>query len=156
GSLGVDVGRLGSAAGAGRKKTAGGCPAVRWKGDVASGSRGCLSSAGAVREPKVRKEEGGDTTHAGACNTRAAPARQAGHRCGRDATLHRHAVPPTVRPSTRKVGWPTPTGTLWPSLPHTPTPVSSFMSSPIRLTRVSTSGPLPISVAPLTGYWIRP
>ena len=34
------------------------------------------------------------------------------------------AVPPTVRLSTFRVGWPTPTGTLWPSLPQTPTPLS--------------------------------
>jgi DNA-binding transcriptional LysR family regulator len=40
------------------------------------------------------------------------------------------AVPPTVRLSTFSVGWPTPTGTLWPSLPHTPTPLSSFRSLP--------------------------
>jgi hypothetical protein len=63
----------------------------------------------------------------------------------------RYAVPPTVTPSMRKVGWPTPTGTLWPSLPQTPTPESSRMSLPIIETRFSTSGPLPISVAPLTG-----
>ncbi len=56
----------------------------------------------------------------------------------------------------RSVGWPTPTGTLCPSLPQTPTPVSRLMSLPIALTRVSASGPLPISVAPLTGYWILP
>ena len=40
----------------------------------------------------------------------------------------------------RSVGWPTPTGTLWPSLPHTPTPVSSAMSLPIALTRVTMIG----------------
>jgi hypothetical protein len=62
-----------------------------------------------------------------------------------------YAVPPTVRRSMRKVGWPTPTGTLCPSLPHTPTPVSSCRSLPIMLTRVIASGPLPISVAPFTG-----
>ena len=61
------------------------------------------------------------------------------------------AVPPTVRPSMRKVGWPTPTGTLWPSLPQVPTPLSSLMSLPIIVTRVSASGPLPTMVAPLTG-----
>src|SRR6202012_3150024 len=65
-------------------------------------------------------------------------------------TRHRYAaVPPTVRPSRRKVGWPTPTGTLWPFLPQVPMPVSSFMSLPIMLTRVSDSGPEPIRVAPL-------
>jgi CysZ protein len=65
-------------------------------------------------------------------------------------------VPPTVRPSMRSVGWPTPTGTLWPSLPQVPTPGSSAMSLPIIETRVSASGPLPISVAPLTGVVILP
>ena len=30
----------------------------------------------------------------------------------------------------RSVGWPTPTGTLWPSLPQVPTPSSSFRSLP--------------------------
>jgi len=60
-------------------------------------------------------------------------------------------VPPTVSPSIRTVGWPTPTGTLWPSLPQVPTPLSSAKSLPIMDTRVSTSGPLPIRVAPLTG-----
>src|SRR5690606_27145641 len=52
------------------------------------------------------------------------------------------AVPPTVSPSMRSVGWPTPTGTLWPSLPQVPTPGSRRMSLPIILTLVSTSGPL--------------
>ncbi|CFO79678.1 Uncharacterised protein [Bordetella pertussis] len=46
---------------------------------------------------------------------------------------------------------PTPTGTLWPSLPQVPTPESRRMSLPIRLTRFMASGPLPIRVAPLTG-----
>src|SRR2546426_4495726 len=63
----------------------------------------------------------------------------------------RQAVPPTVRPSIFKVGWPTPTGTLCPSLPQVPMPESSARSLPIMLTRVSASGPLPISVAPFTG-----
>jgi len=31
-------------------------------------------------------------------------------------------LPPTVTPSIRSVGWPTPTGTPWPSLPQVPTP----------------------------------
>lgn len=39
-------------------------------------------------------------------------------------TVSDQAVPPTVRLSTFRVGWPTPTGTLWPSLPQTPTPLS--------------------------------
>src|SRR5438477_2228591 len=67
-----------------------------------------------------------------------------------------YAVPPTVRPSMRIVGWPTPTGTFWPSLPHMPIPGSRHMSLPMRVTRVSASGPLPMSVAPFTGYWMRP
>ena len=50
------------------------------------------------------------------------------------------AVPPTVSPSMRSVGCPTPTGTLWPSLPQVPTPLSSFMSLPIMVTRVSMIG----------------
>jgi hypothetical protein len=51
-------------------------------------------------------------------------------------------VPPTVNyhRSVSIVGWPTPTGTLWPSLPQVPTPGSRRMSLPIMETRVSTSG----------------
>jgi len=45
----------------------------------------------------------------------------------------------------------TPTGTLCPSLPHTPIPESSLRSSPIIETFVNTSGPFPINVAPFTG-----
>lgn len=73
--------------------------------------------------------------------------------CRQRGSLRRasYAVPPTVIRSMRKVGWPTPTGTLWPSFPHTPTPESSAMSLPIMLTYFSDSGPLPIKVAPLTG-----
>jgi DNA polymerase-4 len=65
-------------------------------------------------------------------------------------------VPPTVRPSMRSVGWPTPTGTLWPSLPQVPTPGSMARSLPIIETRFNTSGPLPIRVAPFTGVVILP
>jgi hypothetical protein len=54
------------------------------------------------------------------------------------------------------VGWPTPTGTLWPSLPQVPTPGSSAMSLPIIDTLVIVSGPLPIRVAPFTGAPILP
>src|SRR5438132_212432 len=60
-------------------------------------------------------------------------------------------VPPTVRPSMRTVGRPTPTGTDCPSLPQVPMPSSSRRSAPTRVMRVSTSGPLPMSVAPRTG-----
>ena len=49
------------------------------------------------------------------------------------------------------VGSPTPTGTLWPAFRQVPTPSSSFRSWPMRVTFVSTSGPLPMSVAPTTG-----
>ena len=66
------------------------------------------------------------------------------------------AVPPTVKRSILMVGMPTPTGTAWPSLPQVPTPSSSFKSFPTIETRVSTSGPLPISVAPLIGAVILP
>src|SRR5450631_1621177 len=48
-----------------------------------------------------------------------------------DAAPRPYAVPPTVRPSMRMVGWPTPTGMFWPSLPHMPMPGSRHMSSPI-------------------------
>src|SRR6185312_9717268 len=78
---------------------------------------------------------------------------------GHDLVDEHHAacaVPPTVSPSRRSVGWPTPTGTDWPFLPQVPTPVSSFMSLPIMETRVSDSGPLPIRVAPLMAWPRRP
>ena len=65
-------------------------------------------------------------------------------------------VPPTVMPSMRMVGSPTPTGTDWPSLPQVPTPSSRARSLPTRLTRVRASGPLPMRVAPLTGAVTRP
>src|SRR5574337_184476 len=65
-------------------------------------------------------------------------------------------VPPTVSPSILIVGSPTPTGTPCPSFPHVPTPSSSFRSLPTMVTRVRTSGPWPISVAPLTGFVIFP
>ena len=44
-----------------------------------------------------------------------------------------------------------PGGTLCPSLPQVPMPLSISMSLPTIDTRVRASGPLPISVAPLTG-----
>src|SRR3972149_1947070 len=67
------------------------------------------------------------------------------------STLRTYTVPPTVIPSILIVGIPTPTGTDWPSLPHVPMPVSSSRSFPTIETFFSTSGPLPLSVAPLTG-----
>ena len=62
-----------------------------------------------------------------------------------------HRVPPTVMRSILMVGMPTPTGTLWPSLPQTPMPSSSLRSLPTMLTCFRASGPLPIRVAPRTG-----
>ena len=103
----------------------------------------CLSNRRAVREPEGGKKIGG-ALHGGQCTTLTSG--------GVTRAIPHHAVPPTVSLSMRRVGWPTPTGTLWPSLPQTPTPVSSFMSLPIRLTRVNASGPLPMIVAPFTGY----
>src|SRR6516162_8101556 len=73
-----------------------------------------------------------------------------------DSHPHHALVPPTVRPSIRKVGWPTPTGTPWPSLPQVPTPSSRRRSLPIIVTLVSASGPLPIKVAPFTAGPILP
>lgn len=52
--------------------------------------------------------------------------------CPAAADNNQPPVPPTVSPpSMRSVGWPTPTGTLCPSLPHTPTPWSRARSLPI-------------------------
>src|SRR5690242_1723887 len=67
------------------------------------------------------------------------------------SVAHPTAVPPTVSPSTNKVGWPTPAGTPCPALPHMPMPSSSAKSLPMPVTFVSTVGPSPISVAPLIG-----
>ena len=63
---------------------------------------------------------------------------------GVDGALHRlrchgnqiahAAVPPTVIRSIFTVGMPTPTGTLWPSFPHTPMPSSRCRSRPTMLT----------------------
>src|SRR4029077_6205028 len=66
------------------------------------------------------------------------------------------AVPPTVMRSIFTVGMPTPTGTLWPSLPHTPMPSSRRRSFPTMLTYFRASGPFPISVALRTGRVSRP
>jgi len=62
-------------------------------------------------------------------------------------------VPPTDMSSIFNGGCPTPTGTR---LPQTPTPSSSVISLSIIETRLSTSGPEPINVAPLTGRVILP
>ena len=67
-----------------------------------------------------------------------------------------YAVPPTVRLSTFSVGWPTPTGRLWPSLPQTPTPLSSFRSLPTIEICCMASIPEPISVAPFTALVTLP
>ena len=60
-------------------------------------------------------------------------------------------VPPIVIRSIRSVGWPTPTGTPWPFLPQVPMPWSRARSLPIMVMRFKSVGPLPISIAPLTG-----
>src|SRR4029079_9983204 len=52
------------------------------------------------------------------------------------AQLAHTCVPPTVMPSMRIVGRPTPTGTDCRSLPQAPTPSSSLRSWPPRITRV--------------------
>src|SRR5205809_4089854 len=62
-----------------------------------------------------------------------------------------HAVPPTVSPSILSVGCPTPTGTLWPSFPQVPTPVSSARSLAMIETRVSTYGSVALGVGALAG-----
>src|SRR5215471_13179583 len=62
-----------------------------------------------------------------------------------------HFVPPTVISEILIVGNPTQTGTLCPSLPQVPTPSSSARSPATAVTFVRASGPLPMSVAPLTG-----
>src|SRR4029434_7631752 len=69
-----------------------------------------------------------------------------GEQCGCN-----HFVPPTVISEILMVGKPTPTGTDCPSLPQVPTPSSSLRSDPTIETRVRSSGPLPINVAPFTG-----
>src|SRR4029079_12362458 len=53
------------------------------------------------------------------------------------------AVPPMVRAFTRRVGWPSPTGTPWPSLPHVPgLPMAKSFAK--RSMSFSPCGPLPI------------
>ena len=109
--------------------------------------RSGLSAAGGAGEiPKIAKKGSIAAGHISQSNTNS----QMGFKT-RQGRGRAQAVPPTVRPSMRRVGWPTPTGTLWPSLPQVPTPVSRLMSLPIMLTRVRASGPLPTRVAPLTG-----
>src|ERR1700730_3330591 len=75
--------------------------------------------------------------------------RKESREAARSGALHA-LVPPTVSPSIRNVGWPTPTGTPCPSFPHVPIPSSRRRSLPIIVTLVMASGPLPINVAPLT------
>jgi hypothetical protein len=99
---------------------------------------------------------GADAVQSGVRGEAVALTRRPSPAGGRGANFGCQAVPPTVMFSMRSVGWPTPTGTLWPSLPQTPTPESRRMSLPIIVTSLSDSGPLPISVAPLTGYVILP
>ena len=77
-------------------------------------------------------------------------------RGGDEGTRLYTRVPPSVIWFIRRCGWPTPTGTPWPALPHMPMPVSSFMSLPTMVTRCIASGPLPISIAPLIGWVTLP
>src|SRR3989442_2622226 len=65
-----------------------------------------------------------------------------------------HPVPPTVSSLMRSVGWPTDTGTDWPSLPQVPG--ASSRSCPIMSTLCKVLGPLPTSVAPRTIDPTRP
>ena len=65
-------------------------------------------------------------------------------------------VPPTVTASILIVGQPTPTGTDCPSLPQVQTPSDTPRSLPSMLTRVITSGPLPIRFTPFSGAVISP
>src|SRR6185295_5874914 len=67
-----------------------------------------------------------------------------------------HAVPPIVIDEIFTVGMPTPTGTFWPSLPHTHVRSESFASLPSISTRDITSGPLPMSVTSRRGAVTRP
>src|SRR6185295_7123820 len=86
---------------------------------------------------------------------RASPARPLHQLLGqllRRRPAHRATlVPPTVMPSMRSVGNPTPTGTIWPSFPHIPIPGSGMGSQPTIVTFFSASGPTPISMAFFTG-----
>src|SRR5439155_22458316 len=74
----------------------------------------------------------------------------AGLRCVRRG-FDAHPVPPAVIRSVSSVGWPTPTGTPWPFLPQVPMPESSARSLPTMVMRLRSVGPLPISIAPLSG-----
>src|SRR5690554_2444478 len=66
------------------------------------------------------------------------------------------AVPPTVMERILTVGHPTPTGTLWPSLPHVHTPSEAAKSFPSMTTSFMTSGPFPMRFTPLRGAVILP
>ena len=122
--MGVDVARSGwrsrcaawqparSRSSADRRRPAGE-RARRW--EEGSGRRAASSSGQSPGARSVRLLSLSWGDHAGAKRAR---------RCRGDQVARARAqpVPPTVRPSMRSVGWPTPTGTLWPSLPHMPTP----------------------------------
>src|SRR5581483_10562885 len=90
----------------------------------------------------------------GVGSVRAALPRQLDHVLGNVQQVVGHDycfVPPTVMLETSTVGMPTPTGTLWPSLPQVQRPSDSFRSVPTIVTFESVSGPLPISVTLRTG-----
>src|SRR5205814_8634447 len=65
---------------------------------------------------------------------------------GADVPRAHSAVPPTVMPVKRTVGWPTPTGFHWPSLPHEPVVPSIARSEPTPSILSIASLPLPVSV----------
>src|SRR6185369_2961557 len=69
-----------------------------------------------------------------------------------DVSRAHSAVPPTVMPVKRTVGWPTPTGFHWPSLPQEPVVPSIARSEPTPSILSMASLPLPVSVALRTGY----
>src|SRR5262249_22460248 len=65
------------------------------------------------------------------------------------------AMPPIVNDLTRNVGWPSPTGTPWPSLPHVPGFPIAKSSASMSMSR-STWGPLPIRLPSRSGSVISP
>src|SRR5262249_31046008 len=73
----------------------------------------------------------------------------------RSASVAHRAVPPTVKAVTRKVGWPSPTGTPCPCFPQVPGgPMAKSLPTTSMLRR--TSGPLPMRLASRRGSVICP
>ena len=81
--------------------------------------------------PPRRRRAAGDRRPMPAVRERARCTRHA-RRCGDcDRRARAQRRPADRQPvDLRSVGWPTPTGTLWPSLPQVPTPASSARSLP--------------------------